>query len=454
MDFRDYLRIFRRQLVLIVAATLIGASAGALVALLTPQRYHARAEVMVTVNVSDTATPGERALATGYAQQVVETYRSVITSSLVLDPVIDDLRLKTTTTQLSSAVRASTSPGSTLLTITVDHTNPGQAARIANAVVSSFSTAVSDTLEKRAKETSYSVRIVTLQPAQVPTSPAAPNFPLYLLVGTLLGLAAGLGIALLRSALDQRVRTGDDVIAAVDAPLLASIPIDEHAHRTPLVVTAHPQSPAAESFRTLRTNARFLFRDGQGVFVITSSGPGEGKSTTASNLAITFADAGLRVALVDGDLRLPRISAHFGIEGGIGLSDVLAGRVSITDVIQRWAGGTLFIIPAGAVPPNPAELLGSAAMASMIDALKAAFDVIIIDAPPLLLVTDAAVMSRHATGALLIAASGISRANSLADAAKSIAAADGRVLGTVLTMTRMTAAEKSAYGAPATASVS
>lgn len=447
MDFHAYLRVFRRQIVLIVAGLLIGLSTGALVAMLTPQRYEASAEVMVTVQVADTATPAERTLATGYARQVVETYRAILTSSLVLQPVVDELGLTTTPARLASDIQASVPLNSAIVTVTVGDSNPGQAARIANAVTESFSTVVTETLEKRDQQTGYSVRIVTVQPAQVPTVPVAPNLQLSLVLGAILGLAGGVGIALLRAALDQRVRIAADVEAAVPVPVLGQIPLDAGTVEHPLALSSDPHGPRAEAFRALRTNVRFLFSEGQGVFVVTSSGPGEGKSTTAANLALAFADAGHRVAILDGDLRLPRVAEYFDIEGGIGLSDVLAGRVELNDVLQRWGRGALFVLPAGTLPPNPAELLGSRAMGELVDALREAFDVVIIDAPPLLLVTDAAVIARVATGALLVAASGSTPANRLADAAKSIEAVDARVLGTVLTKAPIRTAEKSSYGA-------
>lgn len=444
MDVRDYLRIFRRQIVVIIAGVLIGLSTGALVAMLTPQRYEASTDVMVTVQVADTATPSERALATGYAKQAVETYRSIITSSLVLDPVVKDLGLPTAL----SGIRATASLNSAIITITVDHRNPGQAARIANAVAESFAATVTDTLEKREQEAAFAIRIVTLEPAQVPTVPVAPHMQLSLAVGAVLGLVAGLAVALLRATLDRRVRVAADVEAAVPVPVLGQIPLDADTGDTPLAISSAPHSLRAEAFRSLRTNVRFFFSGGQGVFVVTSSGPGEGKSTTAANLALAFADAGQRVALIDGDLRLPRVAEYFGIEGGIGLSDVLVGRVELNDVLQRWGRTTLFLLPAGTVPPNPAELLGSRAMETLIETLTDAFDVVIVDAPPLLLVTDAAVIARVTTGAILIAAAGSTQANRLTDAAKSIESVGARVLGTVLTKAPVRGAANTPYGTP------
>ena len=445
MDIHDYLRVFRRQIVLIIAGVLIGLSTGALIAMLTPQRYQASTDLMVTVQVADTATPAERALATGYAKQAVETYRTIITSSLVLHPVVEGLGLSAA----PSGIRATAALNSAIITITVDDRNPGQAARIANAVGESFAAAVTDTLEKREHEAAFTIRIVTLEPAQVPTTPVAPNLQLSLIIGALIGLAGGLGLALLRATLDRRVRVAADVEAAVSAPVLGEIPLDPDTGDHPLAMASAPHGLRAEAFRSLRTNVRFFFSGGQGVFVVTSSGPGEGKSTTAANLALAFADAGQRVALIDGDLRLPRVAEYFGIEGGIGLSDVLAGRVELNDVIQRWGRSALFVLPSGTVPPNPAELLGSAAMENLIGALTEAFDVVIVDAPPLLLVTDAAVIARVTTGAILIAAAGSSQANRLSDAAKSIESVGARVLGTVLTKAQVSGAARTPYGTAA-----
>lgn len=447
MDIHDYLRVFRRQIVVIVASVLIGLSTGALVAMLTPLRYQASTEVMVAAQVADTATPAERSLATGYAKQAVETYRSLITSSLVIDPVTEDLGL----TAAPTGISASAPLNSAIITITVDNRNPGQAARIANAVAESFATVVTGTLESREQAAAFSIRIVTLEPAQVPTNPVAPNLSLSLIIGSLLGLAVGVGVALLRATLDRRVRVAADVEAAVPVPVLGQIPLDPDTGEHPLAMSTAPRGLRAEAYRSLRTNVRFFFSGNQGVFVVTSSGPGEGKSTTAANLALAFADAGQRVALLDGDLRLPRVAEYFGIEGGIGLSDVLAGRVQLNDVIQRWGRSALFVLPAGTVPPNPAELLGSSAMESLIETLTEAFDVVIIDAPPLLLVTDAAVIARVTTGALLIAAAGSSQANRLADAAKSIESVGARVLGTVLTKAPVSTAASTAYGTAAAA---
>ncbi|WP_180969080.1 polysaccharide biosynthesis tyrosine autokinase [Microbacterium aurantiacum] len=447
MDLPDFVRLLRRQLVLVIACLMIGVSGGALLAMFTPQRFEASAELMISVNARDGATAVELTQGTSYAQQVVETYRSIITSSLVLDPVIDDLGLPTTAPELAERVRASVGIRSTIISISVTHTNPGQAARIANAVGDSFSTLVTEQLENRTADAAFRIRIVPLQAAQVPLEPVAPNMRMSLILGAVLGLGSGIGIAMLRTVLDTRIRTLADLETTVQAPVLGGIAHDPDAASRPLIVASDPLDPLAEAFRGLRTNVRFLFPSGEpGVFVITSSGPGEGKTTTAANLAIAFAESGMRVVLVDGDMRLPRVAERFGIEGGIGLSDVLVGRVAVTDVIQRWGRGALFLLPAGTIPPNPAELLGSPSMETLITTLTTAFDVVIIDTPPVLLVTDAAVVSRFATGAIVVAAAGSTTKPRLAEATQRIEAADSRVLGTVVTMLPTSGADKTAYG--------
>lgn len=447
MDLRAFVRMLRRQLVVVIAATLIGVSAGALYALLTPPRYESSVQLMIAVDTDPGASPWELTQGSSYAAQVAESYRAVLTSAVVLQPVVDDLGLDLTADQLAGTISTSLTTRGVVITATVSNENPGQAARIANAVGDSFTTVITEQLERREQATAYSIRIVTVQSATVPIEPVAPKLALSVGLGAAVGLGAGVGIAVLREVLDRRIRTIDDVDDAVDAPVLGGIAFDPDAVSRPLIVVSAPQDPRAEAFRSLRTNVRFLFPQNEtGVFVVTSAGPSEGKSTTAANLAIALSESGYRVALVDADLRKPRVAGLFGVEGGIGLSEVLIGRVDVHDVIQRWGRGTLFLLPTGGMPPNPAEMLGSHAMEILIDDLKAAFDVVIIDAPPVLPVTDAAVVSRLATGVLLVARAESTTTDHLAAAAERITAVESTVLGTIVTMLPIRGADKTAYG--------
>ena len=217
--------------------------------------------------------------------------------------------------------------------------------------------------------------------------------------------------------------------------------------KRPLIVHADPRNPRAESFRSLRTNLQFVnIEGGPRSFVVSSAGPGEGKSTTTANLAISLAETGASVALIDGDLRLPKVAEYLAIEGGVGLTDVLIGRAELVDVLQKWGSGRLYVLPSGRIPPNPSELLGSAAMATLLSTLTAQFDYVLIDAPPLLLVTDAAVVSKLAGGAILVAASGATKKQELAGAVRALESIGSRLLGIVVTMLPTKGPDSYGYG--------
>ena len=198
---------------------------------------------------------------------------------------------------------------------------------------------------------------------------------------------------------------------------------------------ADPLSPRAESFRTLRTNLQFVdVGRASRSFVITSSVQREGKSTTSANLAIAMSDAGSRVLLVDADLRRPKVADYMGLEGAVGLTDVLAGRVKLADVIQPWGTGRLFVLPAGTVPPNPSELLGSQPMQKLIEFFEQEFDAVIFDAPPLLPVTDGAILARKVGAVILVVASGHTHKAQVKGALDTLRNVDAQASGVVLTM--------------------
>jgi capsular exopolysaccharide synthesis family protein len=248
--------------------------------------------------------------------------------------------------------------------------------------------------------------------------------------------------------LDTRIRTPQDVEPVTDAPLIGAIAFDPKAKERPLIVHADPLSPRAESFRALRTNLQFLDMGGRNSFVITSSVPSEGKSTTTINLAIALADAGKRVALLDTDLRKPKVAEYLGIEGGAGLTDVLIGRARVGDVMHPWGQRSMYVLPAGKIPPNPSELLGSEQMATLLEVLERDFDVVLCDAPPLLPVTDAAILARAMSGALVVVSAGRTNRHQLLGAIDALQTVGAKVAGVVLSMvpTRGPDAYAYAYG--------
>jgi capsular exopolysaccharide synthesis family protein len=447
LELRDYIRILHKGWILIVVCILAGVAVAAVYSALITPKYEAKTELYVSVRSSDAGQTADLAQGTTFARQAVTSYVSVVNSGRVLSRVIDDLGLDVTTSSLAKQVTATSPLNTVLIDITVTNSNPKQAAAIANSVGKNTAYVVVNQLEKPSGDTPSLVRIETIQPASAPTKPSSPNVPLNIVLGLLVGLAVGVAVAVLRSVLDSRIHSSHDIEQVTDAPILGGISLDPDAKKRPLIVHADPRNPRAESFRSLRTNLQFVnVTDGPRSYVITSAVPGEGKSTTAANLAISLAETGARVALIDGDLRLPKVADYMGIEGAVGLTDVLIGRAELTDVLQKWGKGQLYVLPAGRIPPNPSEMLGSKGMAKLLATFTAEFDYVLIDSPPLLLVTDAAVVSKLTGGAILVSASARTKKNELAAAVRALEHIGSRLVGIVVTMLPTRGPDSYSYG--------
>ncbi|WP_404431368.1 polysaccharide biosynthesis tyrosine autokinase [Microbacterium lacus] len=431
MELTDYIRILRKNWIIILVATALGLALAALFTWTRTPVYQAQSTVFVSTQAGGTVA--EMQQGQNFTQSRVTTYANLVTTPIVMNPVIAQLDLETTASRLATSISASSPLNTTLITITVEDTDALRAAEIANALAASLTNAV-ESIETPNDSDTSPVRLTRVKDALPPLAPSSPNPPLNLVLGGLIGLALGIGIAVLRAVLDTRVRTPQDVEVVTDAPLIGAIAFDPKAKDRPLIVHADPLSPRAESFRALRTNLQFLDMGGRSSFVVTSSVPSEGKSTTTINLAIALADAGKKVALLDTDLRKPKVAEYLGIEGGAGLTDVLIGRVRVGDVMLPWGDRSLYVLPAGKIPPNPSELLGSTQMASLLEVLERDFDVVLCDAPPLLPVTDAAILARATSGALVVVSAGRTNRHQLSGAIDALQTVGAKVAGVVLSM--------------------
>ena len=246
------------------------------------------------------------------------------------------------------------------------------------------------------------VEATTITPAVAPDAPFSPNVRRNLALGLLAGIVIGIGVAFGRHALDTKVRSEEDLKAISDRPLLSAIPMDRGTKSKPLTMVTDPHGMHAESIRRLRTNLLFVdVTTRKHSFVVTSAMSGEGKTTTVVNLAMALADTGARVLLVDGDLRNPSVARSMGLEGGVGLTTILIGAATVDDVVQQWRDTSLYVLPAGQVPPNPSEILGSESMATLFDHLTKEFDYVLVDSPPVLPVIDAVVINKLVGGPAL-----------------------------------------------------
>lgn len=417
LELRDYLSVARRSWVTIVTCTILGLLAAAVLSLSVKPTYTARTQLFVAIQGSGSVT--ELQQGNTFSQARVQSYAETATTPAVLQPVIDSLGLDLTAAQLATKINASTDSNTVLISIQAEDSSPVQAAAIAQAVGNSLVAVIQD-LESPNQGGSSPVKLSVVTPAAAPASPSGPNTKANLAIGLIGGLALGFGVAVLRSTLDTKVRGEADVARLVDAPILGGIVYDAEATKNPLLTQARPQSPRAESFRQIRTNLQFAHvSHASKAILVTSSLPGEGKTTTATNLAISLSQAGQSVVLVDADLRRPRVDGYLGLERNAGLTTALVGTADVNDLLQYWGEDNLYVLTSGVIPPNPSELLGSAAMKDLISRLEEAFDAVIIDAPPLLPVTDAAVLAQQVGGVVLVI--GSSRVKS-PDLAKSVAA--------------------------------
>ncbi len=415
---------------MVVAATMAGLLIGAAASILVQPTYKAHTQLFVALQSSGSVQ--ELQQGNTFSQARVQSYVKTIRTPVVLQPAIDALGLDLTTDELAKKVEAETELNTVLISISVSDTSPVQAAAIAEAISNSLIKAI-ETLEKPKTGGASPIGLSIITPAQAPTSPSAPNTRLNLIVGLLGGAILGVGGALLRTKLDDRVRGEADLRDITDVPLLGGITFDQDATKKPLLTQAKHQSPRAESFRQLRTNLQFANVGGTArTVLITSSLPGEGKTTTSINLAIALAQAGQSVCLIDGDLRRPMVGEYLGLDRNAGLTTALLGQTDVGDLIQPWGEDKMYVLTSGQIPPNPSELLGSKGMSDLLLRLEEAFDTVIIDAPPLLPVTDAAVLSQHVGGVLLVIGAQKVQRTDLAKSLNALEMVGAKLLGVVL----------------------
>lgn len=297
--------------------------------------------------------------------------------------------------------------------------------------------------------TSGSNLLTVVNPAVQPIDAASPRVLLNTVLAALAGLLLAVGAAYLLEYLDDTLKSADDVDAAVGLSTLgAIIRMKGDADRAPmyrLATILYPRSPAAEAYRTLRTNIEFAAVEAPvRAILVTSSVPGEGKTTTAANLAAVFAQTGKRTVLVDCDLRKPGVHRIFGLPNATGLTTMLRNeRAELADVAQATEQESLRVVTTGPLPPNPAELVRSERMRAALGRIAADADYVIVDSPPLQAVTDAAILSTLVDGTLLVVDAGRTRSGAVRSGREALAKVGARVLG--VTLNRLSESMSGAY---------
>ena len=496
LDLRDYLRVLRRRKWVVATTALLVVVVALTFSLLQTPVYTASARLTVEpIDEPQGEASALRQLV--YGPQELETQREVITSVWVAQLVVERLGLDQPVSDLLEMVSARIVGESQVLEVTAESTDAQEAASIAQGFAESFleqrrrealdeRLAAVTALEQRAAEVRQSLaeiadegseaegidrqareqeenallsqlgsiqaQIATLsapaafvssggtviRPAEVPTAPSSPKPLRTGVLAVVLGLMLGVGLAFLRDFLDDSIRSDEEAVRAVGRPVLGHIPrwkdaaTAEGAQR--LAAYVAPASQVGEAYQTLRTNLRFMAvaRDMRSL-LITSATSGEGKTTTAANLAVAAARTGARVILVGVDLRRPTLHRLFGVERRHGLTDLLAGEGGqLSDVLVDVDMPNLQVLLSGEIPPNPTELLSSPAMTAVMAQLESSADLVIYDGPPVLAVADALELGPKVGGAVIIVNAGQSGRHAVHAAAERLRSVGAEVVGTVL----------------------
>lgn len=432
MELADYLRALRARWIAVAATVGVCAVAGFIYSNLQPEVYATSSSGFVTYgSAGDISSDNANdVLSKSRAASYVALAKDRETASIV----IDDLGIDTTPEALVGDIEASQTPGTVIVTINARAETPDEARLLADAWIAALAERVAD-LE--AVDAEQGLRIEVAESALLPTTPVSPRVERNVLLSAVLGALLGCAYAFLRAILDRRLRSREEIETTSGVSVIGSIP--EFAGASGLLVTEARQEvtrQAAEEVRRLRTNLSYL--DAEGTprsVVVTSPNSGDGKTTIAVNLAAAIALTGQRVTLVDANLRNSDLAHVRGLESRMGLTDVLRGDAELDEALQPDPEvDGLFVLTAGTPVSNPSEVLTSQTMRSLMAALTGS-GVVIVDAPPLMAVTDAAIVARLVDGALIVVNAGATHDTDLAATIDYLRAVHARPLGVVLNRT-------------------
>lgn len=440
MELRQFFATMRARWRFSVVTFLVGAIATLAIVFTMAPQYESSVKLFVS-----TATGGQAEYSASLiVSQSVASYAELATDPSVLQRVIDKLGLDMGYEELADKVTADVILGTKTVQIDVRADTPELAQRIAQAEADEVVT-LTDRLERPAdsgEEPAITARIAT-EPS-ISDVAVAPNLPLSIGIGLLVSLFVAIAGALLRDLLDRTIKSRQDVERITSQTVLATLPFDPQVKKEPL--SAESGGSLAEAFRVLRTNLQFANIDANAQAILVSSAlPNEGKTLVATNLALSLAQSGRSVLLIDADMRNPNVAELLGLENSVGVVTVLVGRTTVDEAIQSHVSGVNFM-GTGPAPPNPAEVLDTQAMRDLVAQVRKEYDVVIIDAPPMLPVADASILMTEVDGALLLVRHGSTTREQLRLAVARIETVGGRLFGTVLNRTPRRSVDADGYG--------
>ena len=437
IDLQQILRrlwsMVRKRWIIVLALPLIAAlTIGVINSYVISPVYQASTTLIIQRKTSDLALDPAIAAAQvllddSVLQQHIKNNIEIAKSRTVQKNVLKDLNLSLTVQELDKLVSVSQVKTTDLLKIEVTNKNPQLAASIANTTAQEFSKAV----------LVDSINIV--DQAEIPAKPITPNKTRSVLFAFLVGLIGSLSLIFLLEYLDNTIKTSSDVKNLLGIPVLGLIANYEMGKKrketfaNSLITLEQTKSPISESYRSIRTNIEFASLDSvPQKILITSTGLHEGKSLTVANLAVSMAQSGKSVLVLDADMRNSTQHKLFGLDNGQGLSRALVQDRDFRDYIKETNVPGLMVLTAGPIPPNPAELVGSKRMKRLIEEASEQFDIVLIDTPPVIVVTDAAILAQKVDGVILVLASGEVNKDDAQTAKEHLDNVGAKVLGTIL----------------------
>lgn len=427
MTVADFLRLTRQSWLILLIGVLVGAGLGAAYTAMQPRVFSASSSGFITSpgGADLFSSGGGSGDGTSASVTRVGSYVPLINSRQVFERIAADPAIDLQGQPLEGRLSATVVEGTSMLQVTATAASGEAAAALANGALEALIDVIGE-IEQQAGGTS-NLMVIPMENASVPQSPAPRGGVRHLAFGTLGGLALAYAYVLIRRITDNRVRTAEQLAEISGVGLLGRVP--KHDPTSP---NERETALAGESFRRVRTNLRFanVDREVRSVLV-TSANQSEGKSTITSELGRVLAESGQPTVIIDADLRRPRLGDLFDLDDRIGLSEVLSGQVQLADALRGTEQPGLVVLPAGSTPPNPSEMIGSEAMAAVIERLSRDFFVL-VDAPPVLPVTDPALLSRRIDAVVLVAAHGATRLEEFASAVQMLRQVEAPLIGTVL----------------------
>lgn len=443
MELKDLLAAVRQGWWLVAVCAVLAGVAALVSSLLQTPRYTATTQLFVsTTGATSTSDVFQ---GSQFSQERVSSYAQLLTGAELAGRVADDLNLQMSAQEVAAEISVAVVPQTVLLNVSVTDPAPERAQLIAAELGEQFSSYVAE-LETPNAGGASPVKVTVTEQSTLPAAASSPDTTRNIALGTIAGGVIGVALVIVRVLSDRSVRSADQASAAADAPVIGVVLRDDQLESNHLI-ERNSHSRTAEAYRQLRNNLQFLSVDEPPkVIMISSAVPSEGKTTVAVNLALTLAEAGRSVVLVEGDLRRPRVTRYLGMVGGAGLTNILSGSAEVEDVVQSYGDGGLKVIAAGPTPPNSGELLASSHMFKLVDQLRESNDFVLIDAPPLLPVADASGLAVIVDGVVLSIRYGSTRKEQLQQTRATLDRVGARTLGVVLNIVPPKAEVTSAYG--------